>query len=122
MSVQFFHDPNHKPQPKEQIRIESLKATPYEDRYRVFIEVSVTPFLERPNLLLAARTAEGRLVADMDVIATMHSSMEFTMHIRGLDDPTGSYTLTAELYYETRRPPQDKREVTFTIPPEDDSP
>ena len=29
------------------------------------------------------------------------------------------YTLTAELYYETRNPPQDKQHVSFAIPAED---
>ena len=41
------------------------------------------------------------------------------MHIRGLDDPSGKYKLTAELYYESRDPPQDKAEIDFSIPPLD---
>ncbi len=46
----------------------------------------------------------------------MHHDMEFTMHLRGLSDPAGDYTLTAELYYETRNPPQDRRVVEFVVP------
>ena len=45
----------------------------------------------------------------------MHHDMEFTLHIRGKDDPVGSYALTAELYYETRNPPQDQRQEGFQI-------
>lgn len=38
------------------------------------------------------------------------------MHLRGLPEPAGEYTLTAELFYETRNPPQDRRVVEFTVP------
>ena len=41
------------------------------------------------------------------------------MHIRGVEDPAGAYSLSAELYYETRDPPQDSRRVDFVIPAED---
>jgi len=116
MEINFFDDPNHKPQPKDQIKITGLVATPYPDRFRVYIEIKVTPFLERPNLLLVARAADGTVVGDLNIIATMHANMEFTMHIRNVDDPAGDYELLAELFYETRNPPQDQRTTTFTIP------
>lgn len=116
MDINIFDDPNKVPQPKDQIRIEKLAATPYEDRFRVHVEVSVTAFRERPNLLLVTRDADGNVVNEMSIIATMHADMEFTMHMRGMDDPTGDYELQAELYYETRNPPQDEKSTTFTIP------
>ncbi len=103
-------------QPKEQIRIEDLVVTPYRDRFRVHLRIRVTPFLERPNLLLVARDVNNRIVSELNVIETMHHNMEFTMHLRGLSDPAGQYTLLADLFYETRNPPQDRREVPFTIP------
>jgi hypothetical protein len=46
----------------------------------------------------------------------MHHDMEFTMHLRNVQDTAGVYTLTAELFYETRNPPKDRRLETFTIP------
>ena len=39
--------------------------------------------------------------------------------MRGMDDPAGNYTLEAELFYETRNPPQDKASIIFTIPEAD---
>lgn len=118
MEINLFNDANLVPQPKRKVKIEALKASPYGDRFRVKVNLKLTPFQERPNLLITARRLDGTLVSDLDVIATMHFDNEFTMHIRGVDDPTGDYTLAAELYYESRDPPQDAAEVGFQIPPD----
>jgi len=116
MEINIFNDPGQVPQPRDSIKIEQIVVTPYPDRVRVHIEVRVTPFLERPNLLLVARNAEGRIVNELNVIATMHAHMEFTMHMRGMDDPAGHYELEVQLFYESRNPPQDIRRVAFGIP------
>lgn len=94
---------------------------PYPDRYRVFVEINVTPFRDRPNLILALRDLDGRIITELSIIETMHAAMEFTMHLRNLTtpDPSGEYTLTVDLFYETRNPPQDQRVVTVEIPPAD---
>jgi len=117
VEINLFNDANSAPQPKHKVRIEDIGAVPYRDRFRVKVNLKLTPFQERPNLLIVARRSDGLAVSDLDVIATMHFENEFTMHIRGLDDPTGEYRLTAELYYETRDPPQDKAEIDFIIAP-----
>ena len=117
MDMQFFNDPNLVPQPKEKIKIEELNVAPYPDRFRIFIEIKVTPFQERPNLILVTKTTDGRIVGELSIIETMHANMEFTMHIRGIDDPTGDYTLTAILFYESKNPPQDEQIANFIVPP-----
>ena len=119
MEINLFNDPNLVPQPKDKVKIEEFIATPYPDRFRVKVNLKLTPFQERPNLVIVAHRSDGKKVSDLDIIATMHYDNEYTMHIRGVDDPTGDYTLTAELYYETRNPPQDKQQVNFMIPAED---
>lgn len=113
MDMYFYDQP---PQPKNNVRIEELETVVYPDRFRVFVHIRVTLFEERPNLLLTARTAGGKIAAELSIIETMHHDMEFTMHLRGLPEPAGEYTLTAELFYETRNPPQDRRVVEFTVP------
>lgn len=118
MEIPLF--PNDKlPRPRSEIRIERLEATPYPDRVRVLIRLQVTPFQERPNLLLVAHDASDRVVSELNVIETMHCDMEFTMHLRGVNDPAGVYTLTADLFYETRNPPQDRQVTSFVIPDAD---
>lgn len=105
--------------PKSEISIESLEAIPYPDRVRVLIRIQVTPFQERPNLLLVAHDDHDRIVSELNVIETMHHDMEFTMHLRGAAEPAGVYTLTADLFYETRNPPQDRRVESFIVPEAD---
>ncbi|MCK6578068.1 MAG: hypothetical protein L6Q98_08195 [Anaerolineae bacterium] len=106
------------PVPKEQVRIEELEVAVYPDHFRIFIHIRVSLFQERPNLLLVARALDGRIAAELSIIETMHHDMEFTMHLRGRDDTAGQYTLVAELFYDTRNPPQDIRKQPFTVPPE----
>jgi hypothetical protein len=119
MDIQFFDNNlnhNRAPQPRDKVRIEKLVVTPYPDRFRVHIQVNVTPFQDRPNVLLVAHDEADTIVSELDIIETMHAEMEFTMHIRNVEDPAGLYTLTADLFYETRNPPLDRRIETFTIP------
>lgn len=107
----------HAPKPREEVVIETLEVAIYQDRMRVLIHVRVTPFLERPNLLLSIRNAQDKLVGELSIIETMHYDMEFTMHLRGVEgDPQGLYTVEADLFYESRNPPQDSRVEAFEIP------
>jgi len=119
MEINLFNDPNLVPQPKDRVYIEEFIATPYPDRFRVKVGLKITPFQERPNLVIVAHRNDGKQVSDLDIIATMHYDNEYTLHIRGIDDPQGDYTLTAELYYDSRNPPQDKKQTSFSIPVED---
>ena len=113
MDIQFHDQP---PQPKQNVKLEELETVVYPDRFRIFIHIRLTLFEERPNMLLTARTSEGKVVAELSIIETMHHDMEFTMHLRGLTEPAGTYTLTADLYYETRNPPQDRKVIEFIVP------
>lgn len=115
MEIPLFPS-NQVPHPKDKVRIEALEIQPYPDRFRVRIHLKVTPFQERPNLLLVAHDANDRIVSELSVIETMHYDMEFTMHLRGVSEPSGVYTLTTDLFYETRNPPQDRRIDSFEIP------
>jgi hypothetical protein len=104
------------PKSRDEIRIEEVTITPYPDRFRVHVHLVVTPFQDRPNLLLIAHNEDDVVVSELSIIETMHHDMEFTLHIRGVQEPAGLYTLTTDLFYETRNPPQDQRIETFTIP------
>lgn len=115
MEIPLF-DSDKIPQPRENIRIEDLRAAPYPDRFRVFLEIKVTAFRDRPNLIVVMRDALGKIVSELNIIETMHADMEFTLHVRNVSDPAGVYTITTDLFFETRNPPQDTRTVTFEIP------
>ncbi len=119
MDIQFFDNGDLVPKPRDEIKIESLNATPYPDRFRVFLEIKVTPFQERPNLLVTVHDEDDKLVGELNIIETMHANMEFTLHIRGKEDPAGAYSVTAELFYDTRDPAQDSVIAAFTVPQAD---
>lgn len=116
MNIDIFNDPNDVPQPKDEIVITHLAAEPYPDGNRVHVDMHVTPFRERPNLLLTLVKDDGTIVSELNVIETMHAKMEFTIHIRGVSEPFGNYQLNAELFYETRNPPQDKKSIDVNVP------
>jgi hypothetical protein len=120
MSMSFF-DHGQVSKPREEVKIEQLEIFPYPDRFRVFIHIRVTPFLERPNLILTARDEDDRVVSELSIIETMHFDMEFTMHIRNVTDPQGLYTLTATLYFQSKSPPQDEIVEAFEIPAESEA-
>lgn len=121
MNINIFDDPSRVPQPRDRIRIEHLEAVVLPDRYRVRADLRVTAFHERPNLTLVLLNSRGGVVHEMNVIGMMQAQMEFTFHIRGVSDPAGEYTLQVELFYDTRNPPQDRRELAITIPAETDA-
>ncbi len=118
--IDIFNDPNKVPRPKNEVHIERLEAVPYPDRFRVHVEIEVTAFQERPNLLLVLRAADGSVMNELNIIETMHSEMEFTLHIRNVEDPAGDYSLDCELFYESRNPPQDHKTIQFNIPESDE--
>jgi hypothetical protein len=115
MTIDFFQS-SDVPQPKEKIKIERLESQPYPDGWRVKITVEVTPFQERPNLeIRVLPSGDERPVATLSVIETMHRHMEFTVHIRGVPSPVGSYVTTVDLFYDDPALPQDHREEPFSV-------
>ncbi len=110
------------PLPRDDVRITEISATPWPDRMRVRVHVRLTPFLERPNLILVAHDEADRIVSELDVIETMSNDMDFTLHLRDVEEPAGLYTLTVSLFYESRNPPQHERIETFLVPAAEDAP
>lgn len=115
MEINIFNDPNKVPKPKEEVKIEEISAEPYPDGFRVRVSVKLTPFRERPNLLLVLKQADGTLINELNIIETMHYDSEYVIHIRRKENPVGDYVLEAELFYETRQPPQDRASFAFSI-------
>ena len=116
MDIELF-EPEDIPQLPANVKIERLTAVAYPDGWRVRLGVEVTPFLERPSLEITVHAADGRSVVpiSLSVIETMHHSMEFTVHIRGVTNPAGQYVARAELYYEAVDQPQAQAEMPFSI-------
>ncbi len=116
MSNIDFFSPHDVPQPPDKIVVEKLSAAPYPDGWRVKVSVDVTPFQQRPNLEIQVRSQAGHLISELSVIETMIRHMEFTMHLRGIASPKGSYVVSASLYYgEDPSQAQHRSEIPFEI-------
>jgi len=114
MTISFF-EPGEIPQPREKVKLELLSAEPLADRWRVKINIHVTPFIERPNLAVVLLREDGVVVGEMSIIETMHNKMEFTLHIRYVEDPAGDFRLKVRLYYENILEPADESQTAFHI-------
>lgn len=119
VNINIFDNSGKTPKPRQQVRIEQVEAIPYADRHRVKAVVNVTPFIERPNLIVMLKDHSGRTISELNIIETMHSEMEFTIHIRRPGQPGESFALEVEMFYETRNPPHDTASCIFQIPAED---
>jgi hypothetical protein len=115
MELKLF-GPDETPKPRAEIRIEAVRVTPYPDGWRVKLNIDVTPFQERPSLEIYLRR-DGKPIAELSVIETMHRQMEFTLHVRGVTNAAGTYEAEVTLYYEDRLQPQHRQQVLFEITP-----
>lgn len=129
LTINFF-EPGDVPQPPDKVKIDHLEATIYPERWRIKVNIHVTPFKVRPSLAIAlvttlddAASEAGEkvdIVSYMDVIETMHRKMEFTMHLSGVDDPHGDYVLKCRLYYDRNiHQPHDEKQIELAIPEHD---
>jgi hypothetical protein len=117
MSIDLILQNNDNLLPREEVRVERVKAAPYPDGRRVHVEVTVTPFRERPNLEITIINAGGKTVSSTSAIAIMNFRVTFTLHLRGVDDPAGEYTVRVQLYYDDINAPQDTHETALHITP-----
>ena len=115
MSIDFILQNNDNLLPRDEVHIESVKASPYPDGRRIHVEVTVTPFRERPNLEIAILNAQEKVVSTASAIAIMSFRLALTMHLRGVTDATGNYTVRVHLYYEDAAAPQDTNTAALTM-------
>jgi hypothetical protein len=82
------------------VRIASLRAEVLPDGQRVRVYLDLTPFRERPILVVGILDAHSDELARVDIVEPINHRMVFTMHLR-LPEPSGAYTLRAVLSYES---------------------
>lgn len=102
-NISFFDDPGLVPQPRDQIRVESVTLKPYTDGRRVRVDVHITPFgpADRPNLDISVQDDHGNEVTSMSVIETMTNDLNLTFHLPAAAAVAGEhYTVTVKLFYD----------------------
>ncbi len=116
VSIDLYLQNNPNLLPRDEVRITHVEAAPYPDHRRVKIDVTTTPFRERPNLEITIRNDARKLVASSSAIGVMNFTVSFNLHLRHVADPTGEYVVQVQLYYDDLQSPQDTHEITLNIP------
>jgi hypothetical protein len=94
----FFQDPSAIPLPPDEVKIVKLRAEPWPDKQRIKVHLELTPFLKRPNGEISLIDAHGVQIASVDIIESIETSMDFTLHLRGVE-PAGDFIVSALIYY-----------------------
>jgi hypothetical protein len=98
MQVHFYDDLDLIPKSREEVRFNELGIYVYEDGRRVALGFDLTPFLERPSMLVTIFNARGDEVASLSVIDAVEPRFNLTAHLRDREnlDP---YEVKAIVYY-----------------------
>lgn len=98
MHVQFYDDLDGGRKSQEEVRLTELGLYVYEDGRRVAIGFNLTPFLERPSILVTITNAQGDEAASLSVIEAMEPNFNLTVHLRD-ETQQGPYEVEAIVYY-----------------------
>ena len=116
MSIDLIINNNANLRPRDEIKVEKVTPAPYPDNRRIKVTVEVTPFRERPNLEITILDADGKRVSNTSAIALMNFRSVYVLHLRGLTDTTGSYTVRTQLYYESLDEVQHTLDAQMQLP------
>ena len=113
MSMMFFADEAEVPLPPREVRITAATAQPSPDGRRVALQITLTPFLEYPNLEVVLLRPDGEEERSMTIVGTMDRHLALTMHVKN-PVPGGEYHTQIDLIYEGEV--LQTEHVTFNMP------
>jgi hypothetical protein len=88
-----------------------------EEGKKIRIFVSVTPFLQQPNLTVRIVNQDNNECSRVTLVNLLSPKVVFTMHLR-VEPLPGAYTIIAQLHYDEIGI-TDTRETRFSLPPEE---
>jgi hypothetical protein len=98
MSMMFFADEAEVPLPPREVRITQVEARPAPDRQRVALLITLTPFLEYPNLEIVLYRPDGEEERSVTVVGTMDRRLALTLHVK--QPMPGEYRAQIDLIHE----------------------
>jgi len=108
----FFSDEAEVPLPPREVRIVSAAARPAPDGYRVALSLTLTPFLEYPNLEVTLYRPDGTEERSVSIIGTMERQLLVTLHVK--QPLPGNYRVHIDLIYDGEV--LHAQDVTFSMP------
>ncbi len=112
MSMMFFADESEVPLPPREVRITEVEARPAPDGRRVALLITLTPFLEYPNLEIVLFRPDGEEERSLTVVGTMDRHLALTMHVK--QPMPGQYHARIDLIHEGEV--LQTQQVTFSLP------
>jgi len=112
MSLMFFSDEAEVPLPPREVRIVEAAAQPAPDGYRVTLRLTLTPFLEYPNLEVILYRPDGAEERSLMIVGTMERELLLTLHVK--QPMSGVYRVQIDLSYEGEV--LQSRDVFFSMP------
>ncbi|CAG0935867.1 hypothetical protein TFLX_04718 [Thermoflexales bacterium] len=112
MSLMFFADEAEVPLPPREVRITEAVVHPASDGRRVMLQITLTPFLEYPNLEVVLSRPDGEEERSLSIIGTMDRHVAVTLHIK--QPMPGDYRTQIDLLHEGDV--LQTQHVTFSLP------
>lgn len=98
MAMMFFADEDEVPLPPREVRITAAEAQPSPDGRRIALDLTLTPFLEYPNLEIVLFRPDGAEERSMSIIGTMDRRLNLTLHVR--QPVPGPYRIQIDLIHD----------------------
>jgi len=112
MSMMFFADETEVPLPPREVRITEVQVRPAPDGRRVALLITLTPFLEYPNLEVVLYRPDGDEERSLTVVGTMDRQLALTMHVK--QPMPGEYRARVDLIHEGEV--LQTQQITFSLP------
>ena len=111
--IMFFEDEDETPRLPDQVEIVEVQARPLPDGRRVFVQVTLTPFIEHPSFDVTLLRPDGAHERTLSVVHAMERTTALTMHLSG-PDPAPEYVARVELVHEGQL--LQTRHARFSMP------
>ena len=98
MRIQFYDNLEGGARSREEVRLNELGLYVHEDGRRVAIGFNLTPFLERPSIMVRVTNAAGIEAASLSVIDAIEPNFNLTIHLRD-GERADPYQVEAFVYY-----------------------
>ncbi len=112
MSMMFFADEAEVPLPPREVRITEVEARPAPDGHRVALLITLTPFLEYPNLEVVLYRPDGEEERSLTVVGTMDRHLALTLHVK--QPMPGEYRTRVDLIHEGEV--LQTQQISFSLP------
>jgi hypothetical protein len=111
--IMFFEDEEETLRLPHQVEITDVYVRPLPDGRRILVQITLTPFIEPPNLDVTILRPDGIVERTLSVIGTPDRTSTVTMHL-SRPERADEYTARVDLLHDGVM--LQTREVRFAVP------